>query len=91
MLASGYNHCYTTFMKTAISIPDDIFEAADRAARKLGVSRSELYSTAVYEFIERHRVEDVTSRLNDLYASEDSELDEHLGQMQSKSIEKDDW
>ncbi len=78
-------------MKTAISVPDEVFEAADRTARKLGVSRSELYSTAVYEYIERRRVEDVTSRLNDLYASESSELDENLGQMQGQSIKKEGW
>ena len=78
-------------MKTAISVPDEVFEAADRTARKLGVSRSELYSTAVYEYIERHRVEDVTSRLNDLYASESSELDESLGKMQGQSMKKEDW
>ena len=62
-------------MKTAISIPDEVFEAADRTAKKLGVSRSELYSTAVHEFIERHRVEDVTSRLNEVYGSSRSDLD----------------
>ncbi len=78
-------------MKTAISVPDEVFEAADRTAKKLGVSRSELYSMAVYEYIERHRVEDVTSRLNDLYASESSELDECLGQMQGHSMKKEDW
>jgi metal-responsive CopG/Arc/MetJ family transcriptional regulator len=78
-------------MKTAISVPDEVFEAADRTAKKLGVSRSELYSTAVSEYIERQRVEDVTSRLNDLYASESSELDEYLGQMQGQSMKKEDW
>ena len=78
-------------MKTAISVPDEVFEAADRTAKKLGVSRSELYSTAVYEYIERHKIEDVTSRLNDLYASEDSELDAHLGKMQGQSLKKEDW
>ncbi|MBT4519405.1 MAG: hypothetical protein HOC23_05315 [Halieaceae bacterium] len=78
-------------MKTAISVPDEVFEAADRAAKKLGVSRSELYSTAVYEYIERHRVEDVTSRLNDLYASENSKLDENLGLMQGRSLNNEDW
>ena len=72
-------------------MPDDIFEAADRTARRLGVSRSELYATAVHEYMERHRIEDVTSRLNDLYAEENSELDEHLGQMQHKSFKKEDW
>ena len=90
-LASWYNQSYTQSMKTAISVPDEVFQAADRTAKKLGVSRSELYSTAVYEYIERRRIEDVTSRLNDLYAAEDSELDEHIGQMQSKSIRKEDW
>lgn len=78
-------------MKTAISVPDEVFEAADRTAKKLGVSRSELYSTAVYEYIERHKIEDVTSRLNDLYASEVSELDAHLGKMQGQSLKKEDW
>ncbi len=78
-------------MKTAISVPDEVFEAADRTAKKLGVSRSELYSTAVYEYIERHKIEDVTSRLNDLYASQSSKLDEYLGQMQGQSTKKEDW
>lgn len=78
-------------MKTAISIPDDIFEAADRSARRLGISRSEFYANAVHEYLERHKIADVTSRLNDLYASENSELDRHLDQMQRQSIEKEDW
>ena len=78
-------------MKTAISVPDEVFEAADRTAKKLGVSRSELYSIAVYEYIERHKVEDVTSRLNDLYASENSVLDEYLGHMQGKTIKNEEW
>ncbi len=78
-------------MKTAISVPDEVFEAADRTAKKLGVSRSELYSRAVYEYIERHRIEDVTTRLNDLYASEDSALDVHLVKMQGQSLKKEDW
>ena len=78
-------------MKTAISIPDDVFEAADRTARKLGVSRSELYATAVHEFIERHRVEDVTSKLNEVYGSTKSDLDDQLRKMQSRVLAKENW
>lgn len=78
-------------MKTAISIPDDVFEAADRTARKLGVSRSELYATAVHEFVERHRVEDVTSKLNEVYASTRSDLDNQLYQMQSRLLAEETW
>ena len=78
-------------MKTAISIPDDVFEAADRTARKLGVSRSELYATAVHEFIERHRVEDVTAKLNEVYSSTKSDLDDPLDRMQRQLMAKESW
>ncbi len=78
-------------MKTAISIPDEVFEAADRAAGKLGVSRSELYATAVHEFVERHRSEDVTAKLNDVYASDKSGLDKNLYRMQRRLLTKEDW
>lgn len=78
-------------MKTAISIPDEVFEAADRTARKLGVSRSELYATAVHEFVERHRVEDVTAKLNEVYSSTRSDLDDHLSQLQRQLLAKESW
>ena len=78
-------------MKTAISIPDKVFEAADRAAKNLGISRSELYSTAVYEYIERHRIEDVTVKLDEVYSSTKSGLDESLHVMQSLTLEQEDW
>lgn len=78
-------------MKTAISIPDEVFEAADRAAKKLGVSRSQLYTTAVHEFVERHRIEDVTAQLDDAYAAQKSGLDENLYKMQSQQLTKEDW
>jgi metal-responsive CopG/Arc/MetJ family transcriptional regulator len=78
-------------MKTAISIPDNVFEAADRVAKKLGVSRSELYSNAVHEYIERHQIEDVTAKLNEVYSLHSSQLDENLGAMQLQTLDKEDW
>ena len=90
-LVSRYNCGYTRIVKTAISIPDAVFEAADRTARKLGVSRSELYATAVHEFLERNAVEDVTAKLNDVYASTKSDLDERLYKMQSQLLAKESW
>ena len=47
-------------MKTATSIPDDVFEGAERTASALGLSRNELYASGVREFIERYRFADVT-------------------------------
>ncbi len=53
-------------MKTAISIPDDVFEQADRRAAELRISRSELYSTAVRRFLDAEL--EVTEQLNRVYA-----------------------
>jgi metal-responsive CopG/Arc/MetJ family transcriptional regulator len=48
-------------MKTAISVPDSVFEAAEQLAHRLGLSRSELYAKAVEEFISAHKNQDVRS------------------------------
>lgn len=78
-------------MKTAISIPDDVFESADELARELGISRSELYSTAVAEYLAKHRAEDVTARLNEVYAEQPSGLSPEIRRAQARSIGKSDW
>ncbi|MDX1286011.1 MAG: hypothetical protein R3182_13410 [Draconibacterium sp.] len=77
-------------MKTAISIPDPVFEAAENMAKQLGISRSQLFSTAITEYMENHKYQDVTETLNVIYASEKSQLDESLASMQSQSV-KEDW
>ena len=54
-------------MKTAISIPDTLFEAAERMAHRLAISRSELYARAMAEYLEQHRYQNVTKALNKVY------------------------
>jgi antitoxin MazE6 len=79
-------------MKTAISVPDRVFEAAERLAQRLGISRSELYTTAVTDFVERYQVQGVTQRLNEVYTDpECSRPDPVLQALQSRSIPKDEW
>jgi antitoxin MazE6 len=80
-------------MKTAISIPNQVFEAAEQLAKRLGMSRSELYTTAVTDFIERHEVHGVTGRLNEVYGldPELSVLDPVLQALQLRSLPKDEW
>ena len=51
-------------MKTAISIPDDLFEEADELARQTNQSRSELYSRAVREYVANHSPDRVTAAMN---------------------------
>ena len=80
-------------MKTAISIRDEIFDAAERLARSLGMSRSELYSTAVKEFVVRHSSQRVTEKLNELYDEDASTsvLDHNLKLLQARSLPSEDW
>lgn len=78
-------------MKTAISLPDGIFESADALAERLGLSRSELYATAVAEYLAKHRDEDVTSRLNDVFADEPSGLDPAIRSAQARSVGSAEW
>jgi metal-responsive CopG/Arc/MetJ family transcriptional regulator len=78
-------------MKTAISLPDPLFTAADALAARLGVSRSELYATALAEFVAKHTDGEVTARLNQVYADEDSSLDSALRWAQRESIGRESW
>ena len=79
-------------MKTAISIRDDIFEAAERTAKSLGISRSELYARAVAEFVSLYYGERVTERLNAVYSDDESSsaLDEGLTALQPRSMSAED-
>ena len=78
-------------MKTAISIPDDVFEAAEKLARRLGMSRSQLYTTAVSEFLHRHFGDEVTEKLNEIYGTEPSRLDSAIQVLQHAGSAEDEW
>lgn len=70
-------------MKTAISIPDDVFAAAEAAARRTGVSRSQFYVEAVKLFLTTHGERGVTERLDAVYGELDSKLDPVLSDLQA--------
>ena len=78
-------------MKTAISIPDDVFRSAESLAKRLGVSRSQLYANAVSEFVSRHKSEQVTARLNAVYDEAQASPDLGLMRVQEKSLEPEEW
>lgn len=78
-------------MKTAISIPDDLFAEADELARRLKQSRSQLYSRAVREYVARHSTDAVTAALDALYAQEDSALDEFGKAVAKRTLERSEW
>jgi metal-responsive CopG/Arc/MetJ family transcriptional regulator len=78
-------------MKVALSIPDDLFDSAEIIGKKLGVSRSRLYATALAEFLAKHRGRKTTDRLNAVYGSEDGRLDPRLRRLQAKSLRESAW
>lgn len=78
-------------MKVALSIPDDLFESAETLSKRLGVSRSRLYATALADFLAKHRGRKVTERLNAVYAADDSRLPPDIRRLQSRSLEPDRW
>jgi metal-responsive CopG/Arc/MetJ family transcriptional regulator len=51
-------------MKTAISLPDDVFYGAERYAKRVRKSRSQLYAEALAEYLARHAPEEVTEDMN---------------------------
>ena len=79
-------------MKTAISIPDNVFESAEKLAKRLGQSRSQLYTKALKSYLEKHRDDKVTAKLNEVYSSEPADLDPVLVSLQNEAwIKNNPW
>lgn len=78
-------------MKTAISIPEELFESAEQFARGQGMSRSELYATALRHYLGEHRGEVITERLDEIYGAEPGTLDPTIASLQARSLPEDDW
>lgn len=79
-------------MKTAISIPDPVFKTAERLAKRLGLSRSELYVRAISNYVEAHKSQKVTDLLNEIYGDmENQGLEKGFRRAQMKSIDTEEW
>jgi len=78
-------------MRTAISVPDEVFNSAESLAKRLGISRSELYSTAVAEYLARFEATAVTARLNDFHDEESRGLPAELRRAQARSVGSSEW
>ncbi|MFY9529115.1 MAG: hypothetical protein WBC04_15385 [Candidatus Acidiferrales bacterium] len=80
-------------MKTAVSIPDPVFDAAERVSKCLRVSRSRFYTMAIERMLKTQRSRGVQEALDEVYAKRDSRLDRVLAAMQRASLatEENDW
>ncbi|MBD1214114.1 MAG: ChpI protein [Dolichospermum sp.] len=78
-------------MKTAISIPDPLFEAAEQFAKHKGLSRSQLYAVALQEYLRSHKPDQITEQLDAVYADQDSSLDPLFVSLQAHTISEENW
>ena len=78
-------------MKTAISLPDELFLSANDLAKRQGVSRSRLFAVAVAEYLAKHRDTDVTSKLNEVLARESNVVEPALRTAQARSVRSTKW
>lgn len=69
-------------MKTTISIPDPLFARAEQVAKRLRISRSKFYATAIAEFVNAHSSRGISEYLNEVCANEKSKLDPVLHALQ---------
>ena len=78
-------------MKTAISLPDDVFEEADTLARRLKKSRSQVYREALREYLARHDPDEVTEAMNRVCAEVDTRPDPAVSAAARRILERTEW
>jgi len=78
-------------MKTAISLPDPLFEKADKLAAKLGKTRSELYREAVADYLLRHDEAAITRAINEVVDDVGSSLDPRAEEAARRVLARTEW
>jgi metal-responsive CopG/Arc/MetJ family transcriptional regulator len=78
-------------MKTAVSIPDDIFEGAERLARRTKRSRSRLFSDALREYLARHTPDEVTAAVDRAMSELGEEGDAFVSAASNRILERTEW
>lgn len=78
-------------MKTAISIPDAVYSEAERMARRLRKSRSELYAEAVRDYVSRHDPDEITEAMNRVCESTDTRPEPIVKAGARRILERSEW
>jgi antitoxin MazE6 len=88
---AGLVRGYTISMKTAVSIPDDVFQRAERLARQTRKSRSQLFSEAVREYVARHAPQDVTEAMDCVCAVLAHSGNDFVKTASRRILERSEW
>jgi len=78
-------------MKTAVSLPEEVFEAAERQARRTQKSRSQLYAEALSEYLARHAPDEVTEAMNRVVDEVGETPDPFVTEAVRRILERTEW
>jgi len=78
-------------MKTAVSIPDKVFERVERLAKRTKRSRSRIFSDALDEYLARHTSDEITERMNTVILQEPEASDAFVAAAARHVLERSDW
>lgn len=90
-VAPGYGASYTSGMKTAVSLPDRLFRAAELHARRARKSRSQLYAEALAEYLARHAPDEVTEAMNRVVDQLDAHEDGFAASAARHTLARVEW
>ena len=79
---------HTIGMKTAVSLPDELFHAAERHARRSSRSRSRLYADAIAEYLARHAPDEVTEAMDRVV---EAATDDFVARAARKTLKRSEW
>lgn len=78
-------------MKTAVSIRDNIFQNAEKYAKRAKISRSKLYSDALEEYLAKHSEEELIAQINAVCEEVDTSLDPAIREYQNRVLKREKW
>lgn len=78
-------------MRIAVSIPDDVFESAERLGRRERRSRSDVYSAALREYVARHSPDEITDALDRVVADIDHPIDPFVSEAAARRLKQSAW
>ena len=90
-LARNWSCGYTLGMKTAISIPNDLFDGAERLARRTRRSRSRLFTDALREYLAHHAPDKVTESMDQAIMEVGEGKDEFVSSVARRRLERTEW
>ena len=90
-MKAGITLVILSFMKTAVSISDDLFRRAEELAKRKKVSRSSLYSRAIEKYVEEEEEVSLIEQINKVCDEVDTSLDPFWKAAQARTLAREEW